>query len=486
MPKPIYRRRCFFFYSRFRGVSTPGTETKVCPVCDAVIDADAQRCDSCETDLTLFDVDSDGTVDTESVKLPSNTNIDDLLASIAEGKEVKGDIFETIKSVANNGAATEEDILAEPGTAAAERVKFECPVCGTTVDGDARACPGCGAEFAEEVAEQFGCPACGAVVDATATMCPSCGVTFVAEAIPSGPRPQPSAVEPAAAPAAGVEAPSLAGLRERLQRARAARTGAPAPGAAADRKSLYKELPRLVNDVKPMLLSARKVGVDIEEPKRLINEAIAAGKRREIDRAVALVSQSKAALERSFTEQIASRAEGVLADVEKAGATGPGAAAVQALLDDSIARLDQADFVSASERVDAARDEFEKLAGGYHKAKETLRIAEALAEDGRTFNLDVREAEKSIRQGREALGRREYENAVKLANRARGAVMKILPDFLNDEMKRARNKLLDMKVRGGDLTRSIGILKQASIHLKREEYGDAMKYVRMFRRETEK
>ena len=419
------------------------------------------------------------------MKLPSNTNIDDLLASIAEGKEVKGDIFETIKSVAKNGTV-EEDILAEPGTAAAEPVKFECPVCGTTVDGDARACPSCGAEFAEEVAEKFGCPACGADVDAAATMCPSCGVTFAAEAVPSGPRPQPSAVEPTVAPTAGVEPLSPGELRARLQRARAARTGTPAPVAAADRKSLYKELPRLVNDVKPMLLGARKVGVDIEEPKRLINEAIAAGKGREIDRAVALVSQSKAALERSFTEQIVSRAEGVLADIEKAGTRGPAAAAVGILLGDSIARLDQGDFLSASERVDAARDEFEKLAGGYHKAKETLRSAEALAEDGRTFNLDVREAEKCIRLGREALGRREYDSAVKLANRARGAVMKILPDFLNDEMKRARDKLLDMKVRGGDLTRPIGILKQASIHLKREEYGDAMRYVRMFRRETEK
>ena len=93
--------------------------------------------------------------------------------------------------------------------------------------------------------------------------------------------------------------------------------------------------------------------------------------------------------------------------------------------------------------------------------------------------------ERHIRQGREALGRREYDRATQLADQARNAVMKVLPDFLNEEMKRARNKLLDLKVKGGDLTRPIGILKQASIHLKREEYGDAMRFVRMFRRETE-
>jgi rubrerythrin len=434
-------------------------------------------------------VDSDGSIGTSTVKLPANTNIDDLLDSIAKGKELDSDIFETIKSVAKNGGVADDDILAEPSSGAvpAERVQFECPVCGTAVDEDANACPSCGAEFAEEVAEQSECPACGTLVDASVAACPSCGVTFVEEAASEGPHPQPRAVTVAPTAAAGeAEAHALAALTGRLKAVRDARSGVPAPVPAADRKSLYKELPRLVNDVKPMLLSARKVGVDIEEPKRMINEAIAAGKQREIDKAVALVSQSKAALERSFTAQVAGAGEGVIGDLEKAKSAGPGSSAVRALLDDSISRLEQGDFLVASEKAVAAREEFEKLAGGYHRAKESLARAESLLEDGRTFNLDVREGERYVRQGREALGRREYDNAVWFADQARGALMKVLPDFLNDEMKRARNKLLDMKVKGGDLTRSIGILKQASIHLKREEYGDAMKYVRMFRRETER
>jgi len=86
---------------------------------------------------------------------------------------------------------------------------------------------------------------------------------------------------------------------------------------------------RLVNEVKPMLLTARKVGVDIEEPKRLINDAIAAGKRRDIDRAVALVSQSKVSLERSFAGQIAARVDSLLGDLEKAKAGGSEVAPVE-------------------------------------------------------------------------------------------------------------------------------------------------------------
>ncbi len=420
--------------------------------------------------------------------MPTNADLDDILASIAEGKELKGDIFETIKSVAKNGGVGGDDILAEPaGTAAAsEPVKFECPVCGAAVDEYARSCPSCGAEFAEEVVEQFECPVCGAGVDATASACPSCGVTFSDEVGAEAPPVDARSTSPAGWPSAP-PAPAVVetGLRDRLSKARAARSRAAPPPATEDRRALYRELPRLVNEVKPMLLNARKIGVDIEEPKRMINDAIAAGKGREIDRAVALVSQSKEALERSFTAQVSARVESLLEEVEKAKAGGSDVGPLEALLDASIGKLADGDFVASSDKVNEAREEFERLAGGYHKAKESLRAAEALAEDGRVFALDVREAERHIRQGREALGRREYDRATQLADQARNAVMKVLPDFLNEEMKRARNKLLDLKVRGGDLTRPIGILKQASIHLKREEYGDAMRFVRMFRRETE-
>ena len=436
----------------------------------------------------------DADVDVGKLKVPSNASIDDLLDSITEGKEVKGDIFETIKSVAKDGVAG-VDVVAEtaPPKAAAggEPVTFECPVCGASVAEDSRSCPSCGAEFADEPVEQFECPSCGSSVDAAATVCPSCGVTFATEhevavpaAAPVAPAPPPPPAKTTSAPPAIAEVRDST-FRNRLAKATASRSGAHPPAAPADRRALYKELPRLVNEVKPMLLSARKIGVDIEEPKRLINDAIAAGKKREIDRAVSLVSQSKTSLERSFTVQIAGRVESLIGEVEKARAGGAKVGPVQTLLEESLARLEAGDFVASSDRANAARDEFEKLAGGYHRAKEGLRGAEALAEDGRVFGLELRDAERYIRQGREALGHREYERASRLSEQAKGAIMKVLPDFLNEEMKRARNKLLDMKMRGGDLTRMIGILKQASIHLKREEYGEAMRYVRQFRRETE-
>jgi predicted RNA-binding Zn-ribbon protein involved in translation (DUF1610 family) len=438
-------------------------------------------------------VESDDDLDVGKVRIPSSASIDDLLDSIAEGKE--GDIFDAIKSVGKDGAPADElgsEPSSPPGAAVATvHAAFECPVCGSSVDADARACPSCGAEFAEDAVEEFECPSCGSTVDAAAKACPTCGVTFAADAgLAAAPPPRiaPEHRPPERAPA-GRPAPLEVRetiLRQRLDRAKAVRAATPPSAPPVDRRALYKELPRLVNEVKPMLLTARKVGVDIEDPKRLINDAIAAGKRRDIDRAVAFVSQAKVSLERSFAAQIGARVDALLEDLEKAKAGGSEVGPVESLLGESISALEAGDFVASSDRLNAAREEFEKVAGGYHRAKEALRAAEALMEDSRVFGIDVRDADKFIRQGREALGKREYESASRAADQATGAIMRVLPDFLNDEMKRARNKLLDLKMRGGDLTRPIGLLKQASIHLKREEYADAMRFVRQFRRETER
>src|SRR5207249_8550165 len=50
-----------------------------------------------------------------------------------------------------------------------------------------------------------------------------------------------------------------------------------------DRKLLYRELPKLVNEVKPLLVSAKRIGLEIDEGKRIINDAIQAGKGRDIE-----------------------------------------------------------------------------------------------------------------------------------------------------------------------------------------------------------
>ena len=473
-------------------------ETKVCPVCDSVIDADARRCTECNTDLSLFDVDSDGIPDIGKVPATNGKSIDDILESIVSGKEVRPEIFDDIKTIATN-TTTDDDILGDTEVEAG--VEFECPNCGTRVAATAQVCPGCGAEFAEEAVEQFECPLCNAVVDVSATSCPNCGVAFAEEA----PK-KPVAAAPVAPPSRASAAPAGAAATTQLEppvRAPArpaTRVATPPPmerlwslvesrrippeEEILDRALLYKELPRLVNDVKPLLLTAKKVGVEIGAEKDLIGDAIAHGKQRNVEKAVSLIRKARFQLENSFTSQIAKRIESVLVEAERTRATGGDVGAVLTLCSGAIDALDARDYVTAGERVKSAREEFDARAGGYAKARQELTATKDLLGDAKKVGMNLREVESFLARGEAAMNGRNFDQAAGYAVQARQALVKVLPDVLHKEMKKARNALLEMKVKGGDLTKPVGLLKQASIHIKREEYADALRFVSMFHDEV--
>jgi len=469
-------------------------------VCDSEIDAEARVCDVCQSDLRVFDVDAD-------VLGPAHPqpprNLDALIESIGHDKEVQPDLFEDIKNV---GKATAAGAIAKDRSGAASGPRataagpsFECPACGLDVAADSRECPQCHAQFSEEKVEQFECPACGATVAEDAASCPSCGVRFAPqEEWQSSPREaspperSPIGLGPieAASPGSGAENREPEPVREvelrtRIAAIRKSRDHRPPPVEVADRRALYGELPKLVNAVKPLLLGAKAAKVDIAGERRLINEAIASGKARDIERAVRLVNQAKVRLEDAFAVQLADRAEALVGDLERARVYGGNLAPVVPFLSGALEPLEGGRYLEAADRLALAREMFETRATGYHRAQKALAAADALVEDARSFGIDVQDAARLALQGRDAFARRDWEAAARFGGQEQDEVRKALPKALKEEMNRARNVLLEMKIRGVDLARPIGILKQASIHLKREEFAEALRYIRKYRQEVD-
>ncbi|MEK6851300.1 MAG: zinc ribbon domain-containing protein, partial [Candidatus Thermoplasmatota archaeon] len=426
----------------------------------------------------------------DKVPKTNSKSIDDILESIVSGKD-RPDIFEDIKTIATNGSASGDDILAEEPSG----VEFECPNCGARVAANAKVCPGCGAEFAEEAVEQFECPLCNSVVDVNATTCPNCGVAF-AEEEPEAPTPAPAA-RPAAP--ATVDDLDLELEAPVARRPPAAKPGGPSPmerlwalvesrrvpppEKAMDKATLYKELPRLVSEVKPLLLTAKKVGVEIGGEKDLITQAISYGKQRDVESAVTLIRKARFQLENAFTSQLAKQVEALLVEGERARMAGSDTGAILAMCAAAIDALDRRDYGTAGEKVKSAREEFEARSGGFAKARQELHAVRELVGDARKLGLSLRDVDGYVSRADAAMNSKNYEQAAGYAVQARQSLLKGLPDLLQKQMKKARNELLDMKVKGGDLTKPVGLLKQASIHMKREEYADAVRFVRMFQDE---
>ncbi len=476
--------------------STPPRETKVCPVCDSKIAADARQCEYCQTDLTLFDFGGGTTIESSEVRGGDTRSIDEILASIAGGTESQPEIFETLKNVARSSEGSDEAIAKGPEISSPKEEEplaeqFICPVCESYVDANATVCPGCGAQFAEGDAAEFECPMCRSIVSAEANSCPECGVVFAMEtekgpeaqpAAGAKPPPERAALGSSAPPRAPIPSATQLALADRLLAVRTARREERTELPTGDRKLMYRALPKLVNEVKALLLSAKGMGLGIEKEKRVINEAIAAGKRRNIERAVSVIDNAKRALTMACTEFIANEIESFVREVNSAG-TDIGDTDIEQRLEEAVNRLEAGNYDGAWERYLQATKGFRAQAHDYVRAREKLESDRRLVADLKGMGVDVGDVERLLVRARDAMKRRDQTTAVETLNQVRRRLAEDLPGFVQDEMRKARNTLLELKVRGADLSKPIGILKVASVHAKKEEWREAIRYLKEFLKE---
>jgi hypothetical protein len=131
--------------------------------------------------------------------------------------------------------------------------------------------------------------------------------------------------------------------------------------------------------------------------------------------------------------------------------------------------------------------------GSYREANQALEEASELIKNAALLGIDTDESVGLLAEGREAVNRKGWETATLFAKRAMDGVAKTLPKVLMDEMKGAKDSLLELKMKGGelkmkggDLRKAMGIYKQASIAMKKEDYSAALKYLKSFKNEVSK
>ena len=140
-------------------------------------------------------------------------------------------------------------------------------------------------------------------------------------------------------------------LMERLTGIRARNTG---PLVSADRE-MTQVLLRLVNEIKPLLVAAKKAGLQVPEIRRLVAESTA-GREGDLAYRVRLVEQLKDTLEAALVERIAEELQGVLVDIERTRATTQQVHSAELTAAEGVALLDTGNYLAALERATKARD----------------------------------------------------------------------------------------------------------------------------------
>lgn len=404
---------------------------------------------------------------------------------------------------------------------------FECPQCGSLVETTANSCPKCGVLFAEEGADTFQCPACSTLVNVDATTCPGCGAVFVEaeeEQPAAAPPPpvkrdlEPPVTEvkppPKAAPAPPKEEERkglFGGLFKKARKEEAppppkpakpavrevpalTRRPAEAPPAAGEPRPLRpepvvapaikdkgKELARMVAEMKPLLSLAREKDVDIGDSKQLIDEAAVAGRERQLDRAIELVQRSKDLLMREIDAQLAKEIARLNEEIRVASEFGGDVARATTYVQEISRARSSGDVEAAYVYVDKVKKELLPITGRYNESKKRLANFKQLISDAEAFLVDTKEARGLLVDAAKAMDSKDFDRLETLTKTAQEKLYMAIPARMNDEMRKAKDDLLDAKMKNVNITPMITILKSATNLMKAGDYAQALREMREFK-----
>lgn len=518
-------------------------DSNKCGLCDAELETGSHVCPNCGADLSLLDLDDGEGLDA----IKQSISLDDLLATVldepkipASAKEEGGKSLDDLdldlempdepvekptldldvleedspgSGTTDGGAAAEpepgpevevpkeEDIPTEtpakvitsaadslvegPGEAPVEDegLTYECPECGARVAENAPMCFSCGALFSEET---HVCPECGAEVATGAAQCPQCGVHFAqeGEAMPEVPPVAPQAPEPVPRPEPEIRlSPGGSGqlVRTILDRYESLERQPFSP--SQDPIQLQQSLKEYVTYLRTLLLLAKAVHVPTDSIQLKVADATRRARAQDLEGAVRMAHSAKLALEQSLSLQVAKRVEMFQADLANNRSRGMAYPVAEDLVQRAVADVEAGRVQSAFDRLERAKEDIAASSGGQTDARYALQTAKEMVEEVVPLGLAADELQSSLADGEKALRQGNWEAAAQMASSVQERATETLQDGLSGEMKRIRERVMQLKIQGRDVSRPIALLKQAGASIKERSYEDAMRYLNLIKQD---
>jgi len=312
-----------------------------------------------------------------------------------------------------------------------EVFEFDCPECGRHIVGEADRCPGCGTEFVIEEVPMMECPFCGEPCPLESETCPSCGKSTAEEG----------------------------------------------------EEELRQEFPRLVAEVKPLLIISKDFEVEVGEGRRLIDKAVQAGKQRDLATAVQMVKEARSSIKAALDERLVVEEGNLEKLVEIVSRSGSDPAEVSESLKALRSLREDGDVEGALQEADKGRKAAERSSGKYLEASDLVDSLSRLIDVCDHFYLDSREAKRMLHEAQDAGDHGDWGMMGILARKGREQLMRSLPEATRSEMRKAKNQLLDAKAEGKDVRTLVKVLKDAGVAMNRERYDQALELLADFKDE---
>jgi len=406
---------------------------------------------------------------------------------------------------------------------------FQCPACNTLVSVDAKSCPGCGAVFVEsEEEESVSSEASSAVRAAAPSALPKKDLeppiqevksVKAVSAKPKEPdtdekkkggwfkwgkkeesKPEPKVEKISSPVESSPKKPAAESVRELKSPVRelAPKQAAPAPVRPAPSpvstapkqprtpvqvlasQDKGEQLARMVAEWKPLFALASEKQIDPGESKRLIDEAIIAGRERQVDKAIELVQKSKAMLTEKVDAHLAQLIGKLNEEVRVARDFGGDISRPTTYIQEVTRARSAGDIEAAFVYAEKVKKELLPITGRYNESRAKISELKKLIQDCEVFIVDTKEARRILAEASKSFELRDFDKMDVLVKSANDSLFKAIPIRMTEEMKTAREKLIDAKSKNINITPMLTVLKSTMSLLKAGDYAQAVKEMRDF------
>jgi cellobiose-specific phosphotransferase system component IIA len=100
--------------------------------------------------------------------------------------------------------------------------------------------------------------------------------------------------------------------------------------------------------------------------------------------------------------------------------------------------------------------------------------------------LDTKEARTALSEASKAFEAKDFDRVEMLVKQASERLYRVIPDRMNDEMRKAKDLLLEAKMKNANITPLITILKSVTTLMKAGEFQQALREMREFKEQIKK
>jgi len=251
-------------------------------------------------------------------------------------------------------------------------------------------------------------------------------------------------------------------------------------------KTKGRELARLTAEIQPLMRLAIEKGVDVSKSRKLVDEGAISVRARRLDPALESVRRARETLLESLQDGVEQMVADLRAESKVATALGGEVSRANAYLDELEKAGKTGDYEAMYVYADKVKNELLPITGRYNESKQKISSLRNLMSDSEIINVNTKEVRAMLAEAAKSFESNDFDKVDLTVKSATDKLFTGIEPRLGEEIRRARDQLVELKERGQNITPMITVLKSARTMMKSKDYPQALREIREFKEQVRK